>query len=176
VTPIRLAIVAILLTAVMAGVAMYYLQVYAFYKEVPAPATYGLADESGSPSFAPVPADWRGIVRNSSPISYRACFGIKPWPDHVETELQRYEDPRPPIAPNWFNCFDARAIGEALESGEAQAYLSLPNHPTYGIDEVVAVRSDGRAFAWRQINACGERVFDGDPPPEGCPPVPERTE
>ncbi|MEO0692827.1 MAG: DUF6446 family protein, partial [Pseudomonadota bacterium] len=29
---------------------------------------------------------------------------------------------------------------------------------------------------WHQINACGEEVFDGNPPPDGCPPVPEGTE
>jgi hypothetical protein len=44
----------------------------------------------------------------------------------------------------------------------------------YGIDRVLAIYPDGRAFAWHQINACGKFVFDGDPPPEGCPPVPER--
>jgi hypothetical protein len=172
----RVALVLTLGTAAAAGVAMYYLQVYAFYREIDAPATYILADGTGNPSYAPEPADWRGIDADSSPIRYRACFTLPSWPDYVEAELQPYEDPRPPNAPDWFDCFDARAIGEALEAGEARAYLSLPNYPTYGIDEVVAVFPDGQAYAWRQINACGELVFDGQPAPEGCPPVPERRE
>ena len=43
------------------------------------------------------------------------------------------------------------AIGAALESGEALAFLSEPEiHP--GVDRVVAVFPDGRAFAWHQLN------------------------
>jgi hypothetical protein len=73
-------------------------------------------------------------------------------------------------APGWFGCFDAEAIGEALKEGRAVAYLGEENIH-YGIDRVVAVMDDGRAFAWHQINACGAVVFNGEPAPEGCPPV-----
>ena len=34
-----------------------------------------------------------------------------------------YEGAVPLIAPSWFDCFDATAIGEALEKGEAIAFL-----------------------------------------------------
>ena len=78
-------------------------------------------------------------------------------------------------APDWFDCFSSTEIGEALETGQALAFLGVENIE-YGIDRVVAVLPDGRGFAWHQINRCGERVFDGDPPPEGCPLPPERTE
>jgi hypothetical protein len=55
-------------------------------------------------------------------------------------------------APAAFPCFDAAAIGAALESGEALAFLSEPEiHP--GVDRVVAVFADGRAFAWHQLRA-----------------------
>ena len=38
-----------------------------------------------------------------------------------------------------------------LESGAAVAYLGQPNvHP--GVDRVIAVYPDGRAFAWHQMN------------------------
>jgi len=74
-------------------------------------------------------------------------------------------------APGWFDCYDARDIGAALETGEAVAFLGESN-VVYGIDRVVAVFRDGRARSWHQINACGEEVFDGRPPPEGCPPPP----
>ena len=43
----------------------------------------------------------------------------------------------------------------------------------YGIDRVVAVYPDGRGYAWHQINACGEVVFNREPVPEGCPEPPE---
>ena len=45
----------------------------------------------------------------------------------------------------------AAAIGAALETGEAVAFLSQANsHP--GVDRVVAVFPDGRAYAWHQLN------------------------
>ena len=59
----------------------------------------------------------------------------------------------------------------ALESGTALAFLGTENI-VYGIDRVVAITDTGRGYVWHQINACGERVFDGDPPPPGCPPPP----
>jgi hypothetical protein len=54
----------------------------------------------------------------------------------------------------------------------AIAFLGIEN-VRYGIDQVVAVLPDGRGFVWQQINACGAVVFNGEPAPEGCPPVPE---
>jgi hypothetical protein len=81
----------------------------------------------------------------------------------------------PLVAPGWFDCFDAAAIGADLAAGRAAAVLGEAN-VTYGIDRVLALYPDGRGYAWHQINACGEVVFDGDPPPPGCPPVPERPE
>ncbi len=53
-------------------------------------------------------------------------------------------------APGWFDCFDANAIGEALERGEALAFLSQAEIAV-GVDRVVAVFPDGRAYAWHQL-------------------------
>ena len=86
-----------------------------------------------------------------------------------------YDQPTPLTAPGWFDCFDAQAIGAALEENQAIAFLGTANI-TYGFDRVVAIFPDGRGYAWHQINICGEEVFDGNPPPPGCPPPPERTE
>ena len=62
-----------------------------------------------------------------------------------------YDAPTPLIAPGWFDCFDAMQIGAELEAGAAMAFLSEPDiHP--GVDRVVAVFPDGRAFAWHQLN------------------------
>lgn len=166
----RLAIVAILLTAAVAGAAMYYLQVYAFYEELESPPYVMLTASSGG-QFPLPPVNFRGIDSDSSPIRYRACFEIPPLWDFVE-ELAPYPEATPLNAPGWFDCFDARAIGTDLEAGTAQAIL-LQSNVTYGVDRVGALYPDGRIHAWHQINPCGERVFDGDPAPAGCPPVPE---
>ena len=74
-------------------------------------------------------------------------------------------------APNWFGCYSASGIGEALDAGKAKAFLSVSD-VTYGIDRVVAVFPDGHGYVWHQINRCGKVVFDGKPAPEGCPPPP----
>jgi hypothetical protein len=116
--------------------------------------------------------EFRGIDADSSPIRFRACFtaelpeGLTPAP---------YAGAEPLNAPGWFDCFDAAAIGADLASGAATAYLGEEN-VLYGIDRVLAVYPDGRAFAWHQINRCGEEVFDGRPAPEGCPNPPRGTE
>jgi hypothetical protein len=83
-----------------------------------------------------------------------------------------YPDPEPTVAPRSFPCFDADALASALANGDAVALLGQSN-VTYGIDRVVAVGADGIGRAWHQINRCGERVFDGDPPPQDCPPPPD---
>jgi hypothetical protein len=157
----------------VAGAAMYWLQVYAFYEDV------ALESEGGDAVMRVTTTDggiealevtgFRGIDADSSPIRFRACFETSA----DLTDAAPYPDATPLVAPGWFGCFDAEAIGADLEAGRATAVLGEA-HVTYGIDRVLAVYPDGRVFAWHQINACGEVVFDGDPPPPGCPPVPER--
>jgi hypothetical protein len=169
----RIPILAILISALLAGAALYYLQVYAYYYEVTAEDVGGvqvIGQVNGEPirlSFE----NFKGIDSDSSPIRFRACFDI----DLAEVDpsaFEAYEDAEPLVAPNWFDCFDAEQIGGDLEAGLAQAYLGVEN-VTYGIDRIVAIYPDGRAYSWPQINACGEVVFDGNPAPEGCPPAPE---
>ncbi len=73
----------------------------------------------------------------SAPAGYHACFTPEmSFPALSETFLH-YQTPTPGRAPDSFGCFDAGAIGDALETGE---------------DRVVAVFPDGRAFAWTQLN------------------------
>jgi hypothetical protein len=62
-----------------------------------------------------------------------------------------YDNPTPLNAPGWFDCFDAAAIGAALEKGEALAFLAEAEIRP-GVDRVVAVFADGRAYAWHQLN------------------------
>lgn len=161
----------IVLAALVAGVSMYYLQVYAYYDRLPQTDMVTMTRLDGVAEDLPAEG-FEGIDADSSPIRFRACFSV-PMTTAMLTETYRvYDRPEPLVAPGWFDCFDANAIGEALEAGEATAFLGQEN-VHYGIDRVIAVYPDGRAFAWNQINACGEVVFDGKPAPEGCPPVPE---
>mgnify|MGYP006198981481 CR=1 FL=1 len=66
-------------------------------------------------------------------------------------QFARLSGAQPLIAPPWFDCFNAERIGRALETGEAIAFLSVPDI-TPGVDRVVAVFPDGAAFAWHQLN------------------------
>ena len=166
-------VIAIVLSALLAGVAIYYLQIYAYYHEIAADspeARVTLTTAEGDVQQIAV-TDFRGIDSDSSPIRYRACFRLTVTPD--ATTHRPYDGAEPLIAPGWFDCFDAEEIGEALAAGQATAWMGEENH-RYGIDRVVAVLPDGRAFAWQQINACGTEVFDGNPAPPGCPAPPVR--
>ena len=143
----------LVLTGLVAGIAMYWLQVYAFYEKAaftPGQEMLLTSVESGLPE-AILAEGIEGIDSDSSPIRFRACFHT-PMTQAMLTETYKiYPDPTPLTAPSWFDCFDAAAIGAALQTGEAIAFLGQSNiHP--GVDRVVAVFADGRAFAWHQLN------------------------
>jgi len=170
----KLLAMVIVLCALLAGGALYYLQVYHFYEEVEATGQgdvqlTNLATGQAEPiSYE----DFRAIDADSSPIRYRACFATDKAPSDLAGTYRPYPDAVPRNAPGWFDCFDADAIGAALEEGRALAFLGESNIE-YGIDRVVAITQDGRGFVWHQINRCGEVVFDGRPAPEDCPEPPE---
>ena len=164
----------LLLSAVLAGAGMYYLQVYAFYEDVPVSNTNDvqlttLAADRPEPILY---ENFRGIDAESSPLRYRACFTTNMSEAMLTETYVLYENPVPNNAPGWFDCFDAQSIGAALEAGEATAYLGEFNI-VFGFDRVVAIDGAGNGFVWHQINACGQAAFDGDPLPAGCPPAPE---
>ena len=163
----------IFVTALLTGGAIYYLQVYYYYEEVAATGTDDVLLTSritGRP--APLPYDsFQAIDANSSPIRYRACFTTPMDQAALLEKYEPYDGAEPLTGPGWFECFDAMAIGTALEEGTAIGFLGTRDI-RYGIDRVVAVTADGRGYVWHQINPCGEVVFDGQPVPEGCPPKP----
>lgn len=166
----------IVIVAAIAGAAIYYLQVYAFYEEVSVSGTDDVmltTMVSGQPEPI-LYEDFKAIDASSSPIRYRACFRTTQSQAMMTETYEPYENAEPRVAPGWFDCFDAEAIGHALEQGEALAFLGQAN-VEYGIDRVVAVYPDGRGYSWHQINHCGEKVFDGQPLPEDCPQSPEQT-
>lgn len=160
-------------SAIFAGVALYYLQVYHFYEEV-APMGEEDVQLTSLTSGAPEPllhAGFKAIDANSSPIRYRACFTTDLSLATLTETYKPYKDAIPLEAPGWFECFEADAIGAALEDGRALAFLGQQDI-SYGIDRIIAIFEDGRGFAWHQINRCGEVVFDGEPVPDDCPAPP----
>ena len=154
-------------SAVLAGGAMYYLQVYGYYRTLPPQSDYALTLADGSTATLSV-SGFRGIDSASSPLRYRACMTL----DGPLPVLADYPEPAPLNAPDWFDCFDARVLGEDLAAGRARAVLVEGNF-RYGFDRVMALYPDRQAYVWPQVNACGTAHFDGRPLPEGCPPPPE---
>ena len=164
----------IVFTALAAGAAMYWLQVYAYYDEVVANGTDDVqmtSLASGQPE--PIIYDnFQAIDSDSSPIRYRACFTTNHSQAMLTETFQPYTKADPLVAPGWFDCFDAKELGRALENGTALAFLGQANFH-YGIDRIVAVMDDGRGYVWNQINHCGEVVFNGEPAPADCPTPPK---
>lgn len=160
--------ITLMVIALAAGIAMYWLQVHAFYEEVSAQdiALTVLVTDAPEPILAD---NIRAIDADSSPLRFRACFDT-PMSTALLTETYvTFDAPEPLNAPGWFECFDAAAIGAMLETGEATAFLGQKNI-AYGVDQVVAITDDGRGFVWHQLNNCGELAYDGSPVGEECPP------
>jgi len=146
--------------ALLFGGLMYYMQVYAFYDEVglhSTPAYEGQTEITlvsvATGAVEPMLADdLNAIDAASSPLRFRACFTT---PTSLATLTETYvvlsaRDAIPLTAPKWFDCFDATRIGNAIESGEAVAFMSRPDIQ-HGVNRVVAVFPDGQAFAWHQL-------------------------
>lgn len=167
----------IVVSAILFGAGLYYSTVYAHYEPLD---TSSDAAQISATTFEGTQEDLlaeavEGIDGDSSPIKFRACFTTPLSVAMLTETFAPYERPAPLVAPKWFACFDAKQIGEDLETGAAVAVMGEENFK-YGFDRVVAVYPDGRGFAWNQINRCGQAVFDGDPAPAGCPPAPEGNE
>ena len=164
----RIAALAIVISAAVAGIAMYYLQVYGYYQELEPQIGYQVATPDGGTARLDI-AHFRGIDSDSSPLRYRACFQIV----GALPEMVDRPHSEPLNAPGWFDCFDAERIGEDIVAGRARAVMVEQDAP-WGFDRVMALYPDGRAYVWPQINHCGEKVFDGQPAPADCPPQPQR--
>lgn len=149
----------LVLFSIVFGAALWWFQTRGWYEEVT-----GVEAITIDGAATPV-ENYRGIDADTSPLKLRGCFVVAAG----EISGRPAVDADPLIAPGWFDCFDAEAIATDLEAGAARAILAEFNEP-YGFDRIIAVYPDGRAYQWRQINACGTAAFDGDPPPAGCPP------
>lgn len=145
--------------AVIAGIAIYYLQVHAYYQPVLIsndPSVTGATRieltsiVSGEPEVI-LAENFEGIDATSSPLRFRGCFTTPMSLGMLSETYVSYEKAVPLITPGWFECFDPEDIGAKLETGEALAFLSHKNIAD-GVDRIVAVFPDGRAFVWHQLN------------------------
>jgi hypothetical protein len=159
----------IVFLSLIAGASMYYLQVYAYYTPAAAPAQGVMMTTFGGSQQRIVANDFEGIDADSSPIRYRACFQTSHSLAMLSETFQDYPNAEPLTSPGWFGCFDAEAIAADLSAGRALAFLGEKN-VHYGVDRVIVVHQDGRAFAWNQLNDCGQKAYDGSPVGEACPP------
>lgn len=136
----------LIVAAMIAGMAIYWLQVYAFYF-VPTEEEAGIA-------VAGMPVEvtrFEAIDATSSPIRFRACFRLEGAALEAALAASSYPDPTPLNPPPWFECFQSVRLIADIASGEARAVLGARNVGE-GVDLVLAVYPDGRAYAWRQLN------------------------
>ena len=125
------------------GVALYYSQYYAYYEKVSDVTSIMVEGRE-----VPV-ADYEGIDASSSNLKMRGCFTVDP----AEFEgVAVAEEAVPLTPPNWFTCYDVEALSHDLEAGKATAYLATEGDRE-GMNLIVMVYPDGRAFQWRQFNA-----------------------
>lgn len=143
-----IAIAIIAITAAFAGV-LWYAQTRAYFQPLDqADLVVTLPAEDVA---VLTHTGFQGIDAESSPLRFRGCFTLDDAGLALIAQSQPHPDPTPLVAPDWFECFDARALTEALASGAATAVLSV--HEIHrGVDRVIAVYPDGRGFAWHQLN------------------------
>ena len=162
--------IVILLSAALAGGALYYFQIYGFYEAVYEEDVQIVALATEAPE--PIVFDnFEAIDAESSPIRYRACFTT---PQSLAFYSETYvlaPDITPRNAPGWFDCFDAAAIAAELDAGTALTFLGGKN-VAYGVDRIVAITEDGRGYVWHELNDCGEKAYDGTVVGEECPALP----
>lgn len=143
----RIIVIVIFVVTILFGVSLWYANTRAYYAPI---ETVEITVQRPDGTFdALETTDAQGIDATTSPLRFRACFTLA---DTAPlTDAANYADPTPLFSPAWFDCFDATAIGTALEAGEAQAYLGHRN-VARGVDRVVAIFPDGRGYAWTQLN------------------------
>lgn len=161
--------IVIMLSALIAGAGMYYLQVYGFYQQLETQDVTLVSLSTEQPE--PILTDgFQGIDADSSPIRYRACFTTT-LSLPLLTETYELAEATPRNAPDWFACFNAAALGAEIEAGTALTFLGAKN-VHYGVDRIVAITDDGRGYVWHELNDCGEKAYDGTVVGEECPALP----
>lgn len=163
----KIVVIGLLAVAAAAGFGIYYANNAAYWSEMENVTITATPVGGGAPE--PLGADEVNAIRSaSSPLGFRACFTTSTSPAMLSETYVLLEDAAPTVPPSWFECFDAPAIGAALDSGEALAFMGQENI-AYGVNRVFAVYADGRGFAWHELNNCGRKAYDGTPVGDACP-------
>jgi hypothetical protein len=163
----QVAVIGLFVVSAAAGYGIWYTNTQAYWAPVEGveivatPLSGGAAENFGVTDVTAVRSD-------SSPLGFRACFTTTASPALMSETYIGVERASPTIAPPQFACFDAAAIGAALESGEALAFLGQEN-VAFGVDRIVAILPDGRGFAWHELNNCGKKSYDGSVIGDACP-------
>lgn len=140
------------------GAGLWYAMNFAYYEQVTDVKQVVAQGELFAVS------DYKGIDAGTSPLKMRACFTI----DRPFAPLGPRDDLADPlIAPFWFGCFDAEQIAADIAAGKALSIRAARNEP-FGFTRFIAQYPDGRAYMWRQINACGKAQFGGEDLPVDC--------
>lgn len=168
----RFVVLLLLACALTAGVALYYLQVYGYYDTVtPQPGRDVQLVSQATNQPEPIAYDdFQAIDAESSPIRYRACFTVTADLETLAAGYTPMAGIAPRNAPFWFDCFDAEDIARQIENGTARLFLGGKN-VHYGVDRIIAITTDGRGYAWNELNNCGAKSYDGTVVGEECPPL-----
>jgi len=127
---------------VIFGAGLYYSLVYAYYETVDGVTEVMVQERTITVT------DYEGIDATSSGLKLRGCFTVIPSDfEGLAMDVKAI----PLSAPKWFDCFDVEELHKDLNAGRALAYLAVENEKD-GIDRVIAVYPDGRAYQWRQLN------------------------
>ena len=138
-----LAVGAVVLGAFTA--ALWYFQFHAFYEDLPQEPLLVQGTEY------PVES-WQGTDASSSPLKRRVCVTFAPETvARITSEHTALEKAEPLVAPDWFDCFDAKQITRDIAAGKATAYL-MGQSGFDGVDSYLAIYPDGRGFVWRQLD------------------------
>lgn len=126
-------------------VALWHFQFHAFYEDLPQEPLLVQGTEY------PVKT-WQGTDASSSPLKRRICVTFEPETvARFAAEHAPVPDAEPLVAPEWFDCFNAKQITRDIAAGKASAYL-MGTSEFDGVDEFVAVYPDGRGFVWRALD------------------------
>ena len=149
---VRIWIIAMLVTALAAGIGLYYTQVYAFYDEVDG-QEFGNVQLVSLHSGAPEPIlfeNFKAIDSNSSPIRFRACFDT-PLSQGMLTETYEIYDTAVPLdGPRWFDCLRNAPLRSARRWNRARRSPSgRGQHSIYGVTGWFARDARRARYIWQ---------------------------
>ena len=97
------------------------------------------------------------ILINDKPISaystdakfYNSCFNVITTIDQLSSKYVKSNNPAPSKPLGNMACYNYDQLKEDIKSGVANSFIGEENIIN-GIDRIIAVYSDGRAYAWHQ--------------------------